>query len=191
MAVIATISSSPSHSSRTDAVLSDIARQLQRAGHVVVPIVLRDLPAGPLLRGDAHDPEVARAVAALDAADAVVVSTPVYKAAYGGLLKTFLDLLPQFALRGKVVLPVATGGTSAHVLVVDYALRPVLASLSPSAITPGWFVLADQVTLLDGGEVLLDEAAQRPLREVTAVFLDTVAGRSLVNAGAERREAVA
>jgi FMN reductase len=191
MAVIATISSSPSLSSKTDAVLSDIARQLQRAGHVVVPIVLRDLPAGPLLRGDAHDPDVARAVSALDAADAVVVTTPVYKAAYGGLLKTFLDLLPQFALRGKVVLPVATGGTSAHVLVVDYALRPVLASLSPSAITPGWFVLADQVTLLDGGEVLLDEAAQRPLREVTAVFLDTVAGRSLVNAGAERREAVA
>jgi FMN reductase len=191
MAVIATISSSPSLSSKTDAVLSDIARQLQRAGHVVVPIVLRDLPAGPLLRGDGHDPDVARAVSALDAADAVVVTTPVYKAAYGGLLKTFLDLLPQFALRGKVVLPVATGGTSAHVLVVDYALRPVLASLSPSAITPGWFVLADQVTLLDGGEVLLDEAAQRPLREVTAVFLDTVAGRSLVNAGAERREAVA
>jgi len=30
-------------------------------------------------------------------------------------------------LRGKVVLPVATGGTPAHVLVVDYALRPVLA----------------------------------------------------------------
>ncbi|WP_270889539.1 NADPH-dependent FMN reductase [Pedococcus sp. 5OH_020] len=191
MAVIATISSSPSLSSKTDAVLSDIARQLQRAGHVVVPIVLRDLPAAPLLRGDAHDPDVARAVATLDAADAVVVSTPVYKAAYGGLLKTFLDLLPQFALRGKVVLPVATGGTPAHVLVVDYALRPVLASLAPSSITPGWFVLAEHVTLLEGGEVLLDEAAQRPLREVTAGFLDTVAGRSLVAASAARREAVA
>ena len=191
MAVIATISSSPSLSSKTDAVLSDIARQLQPAGHVVVPIVLRDLPAGPLLRGDAHDPDVARAVAALEAADAVVVSTPVYKAAYGGLLKTFLDLLPQFALRGKVVLPVATGGTPAHVLVVDYALRPVLASLSPSSITPGWFVLADHVRLVDGGEAFLDEAALRPLREVTTVFLDTVAGRSLVTAGAVLREAVA
>jgi FMN reductase len=191
MAVIATISSSPNRTSKTDAVLHDIAGQLQRAGHVVVPIVLRDLPADPLLRGNAHDPDIAQAVAALEAADAVVVSTPVYKAAYGGLLKTFLDLLPQFALRGKVVLPVATGGTPAHVLVVDYALRPVLASLAPSSITPGWFVLADHVTLVEGGEVLLDEAAQRPLREVTAVFLDTVAGRLLVAAGAEPREAVA
>ena len=191
MAVIATISSSPNRTSKTDAVLTDIARQLQRAGHVVVPVVLRDLTAEPLLRGNAHDPDIARAVAALDAADAVVVSTPVYKAAYGGLLKTFLDLLPQFALRGKVVLPVATGGTPAHVLVVDYALRPVLASLAPSSITPGWFVLADHVTLVEGGEVLIDEVAHRPLREVTAVFLDTVAGRSLVAAGAEPREAVA
>lgn len=191
MAVIATISSSPSRTSKTDAVLTDIARQLQRAGHVVVPVVLRDLPAEPLLRGHAHDPDIARAVAALDAADAVVVSTPVYKAAYGGLLKTFLDLLPQFALRGKIVLPVATGGTPAHVLVVDYALRPVLASLAPSSITPGWFVLADHITLVEGGDVVIDEAAHRPLREVTAVFLDTVAGRSLVAAGAEPREAVA
>jgi voltage-gated potassium channel Kch len=33
--------------------------------------------------------------------------------------------------------------------------------------------------------------AGRPLREVTAVFLDTVAGRSLLAAGAEPREAVA
>ena len=191
MAVIATISSSPNRTSKTDAVLTDIARQLQRAGHVVVPVVLRDLPAEPLLRGHAHDPDIARAVAALDAADAVVVSTPVYKAAYGGLLKTFLDLLPQFALRGKIVLPVATGGTPAHVLVVDYALRPVLASLAPSSITPGWFVLADHITLVEGGDVVIDEAAHRPLREVTAVFLDTVAGRSLVAAGAEPREAVA
>jgi FMN reductase len=191
MAVIATISSSPSTVSKTDAVLSDIARQLRRAGHVVVPVVLRDLPPAPLLRGDATDPDVARAVAALDAADAVVVSTPVYKAAYGGLLKTFLDLLPQFALRGKVVLPVATGGTPAHVLVVDYALRPVLASLAPSSITPGWFVLAEHVTLLDDGEVLLADAARQPLLDVTAIFLDTVAGSSLVAAGAQPREAVA
>ena len=191
MAVIATISSSPSQASRTDAVLSTVSTQLQRAGHVVAPIVLRDLPAEPLLRGDATDPEVALAVATLQAADAVVVTTPVYKAAYGGLLKTFLDLLPQFALQGKVVLPVATGGTPAHVLVVDYALRPVLASLAPSSITPGWFVLADHVTFHADGEVVLADAALQPLREVTAVFLDTIAGRSLVAARNDRREAVA
>jgi FMN reductase len=191
MAVIATISSSPSERSKTDAVLADVTRRLKRAGHVITPIVLRELPAKPLVRGRAEDPAIAAAVEALAAADAVVVTTPVYKAAYGGLLKTFLDVLPQFALRGKVVLPIATGGTPAHVLAVDYALRPVLASLAASAITPGWFVLASQVTLFESGEVLLDEAAAQPLREVTTVFLDTIAGATLLGTPAGHREAVA
>ena len=123
-------------------------------------------------------------------ADVVVVATPVYKAAYSGVLKVFLDLLPQFALRDKVVLPLATGGSSAHVLAVDYALRPVLASLAASSITPGWFVLASQVNVFDDGEVLLDESAAGPLKEVTDVFLDVVAGRSLLRL-ATVREAVA
>lgn len=189
MALVATISSSPSTTSRTDGVLTHLSRWVQRAGHLTLPVVLRDLPAKPLLRADTTHPDVAAAVATIASADAVVVSTPVYKAAYSGLLKTFLDLLPQDALRGKVVLPVATGGSPAHVLSVDYALRPVLASLAPSAITPGWFVRADEVHLLDGGEILLDESAAAPLREVTRVFLDGVAGRSLV-AAADRAHGV-
>ncbi|HKG50324.1 MAG TPA: NADPH-dependent FMN reductase [Actinomycetales bacterium] len=190
MAVIATISSSPSTTSRTDAVLADVTRRMQRAGHVVAPLVLRDLPPAALLQADTTDPQIAAAVDTIAAADAVVVSTPVYKAAYGGLLKVFLDLLPQFALRDKVVLPLATGGSSAHVLAVDYALRPVLASLAASSITPGWFVLASQVNVFDDGEVLLDESAAGPLKEVADVFLDVVAGRSLLKL-ATVREAVA
>src|SRR5256885_12419558 len=59
----------------------------------------------------------------------VVVATPIYKASYSGVLKSFLDLLPQFGLAGKVVLPLATGGTdrkstrlnSSH-LVISYAV---------------------------------------------------------------------
>ena len=182
MAVIATISSSPSTTSRTDAVLGDLAQRVQRAGNVVHPIVLRDLPAEPLLRADAEHDDIARAACALERADAVIVSTPVYKAAYSGLLKAFLDLLPQTGLKDKVVLPIATGGSPAHVLAVDYALRPVLASLAPSAITPGWFVLASEVTRLDEGEVSIADSAAGPLAEVTRVFLDAVAGRLLVAA---------
>ena len=44
------------------------------------------------------------------------MATPIYKASYSGVLKAFLDLLPQFAFGGKVVLPLLTGGTAAHVL---------------------------------------------------------------------------
>lgn len=185
MAVIATISSSPSTTSRTEAVLHDLSARVQRAGHVVNPIVLRDLPAEPLLRADADDVAITRAACVLERADAVIVSTPVYKAAYSGLLKAFLDLLPQTGLKDKVVLPIATGGSPAHVLAVDYALRPVLASLAPSAITPGWFVLASEITRHEGGEVTIADSAAGPLAEVTRVFLDAIAGRSLLAAADE------
>jgi SsuE family FMN reductase len=176
MATIATISSSPSIPSRTDAVLDYVTKRITSHGHDVTPIVLRDLPAEPLVRGRADDPEIAAAAKVLEAADAVVVTTPVYKAAYSGLLKVFLDLLPQYALKGKTVLPLATGGTPAHVLVIDYALRPVLTSLGADAIGQGWFVLSSHIQLYDGGGLLLDPAASVPLYQVTEAFLATVEG---------------
>src|SRR4051812_812524 len=178
MSSIVTLSSSPSSVSRTDAVLSHVTHRLVGAGHQVTSLVLRDLPAGALLAGDTGAPQIAAAVAALADADAVVVATPVYKAAYSGLLKVFLDLLPQYALRGKAVLPLATGGTPAHVLAVDYALRPVLTSLGASHVSQGWFVLAQHVRLFPGdGGVLLDPAASGPLLEVTDAFLRSLDGQ--------------
>ncbi|RZU19621.1 SsuE family FMN reductase [Kribbella rubisoli] len=190
MATIATVSSSPSVPSRTDAVLDYVTKRLISHGHTVTPIVLRDLPAEPLLRGQADDPAIAAAAAVLAAADAVVVTTPVYKAAYSGLLKVFLDLLPQYALKGKTVLPLATGGTPAHVLVIDYALRPVLTSLGAEAIGQGWFVLSSHIRLYDGGGLLLDPAASVPLYGVTEAFLATIEGEQVVEGGAVQAAAV-
>src|SRR5699024_2201287 len=73
----------------------------------------------------------------LQQADGLIVATPVYKAAYSGALKTLLDLLPERALQGKVVLPLATGGTVAHLLAVDYALKPVLSAMKAQEILHG------------------------------------------------------
>ena len=176
MATIVTLASSPSAVSRTDAVLGHIERRLTARGHDVHRVVVRDLPAEALLRADASDPQIAAVVAQIDAADAVVVTTPVYKAAYTGLLKALLDVLPQYAFRGKSVLPVATGGSAAHVLAVDYALRPVLVSLGAEHVTQGWFVLASDVRVFpDDGGVLLSEPASRALHQVTESFLSHVA----------------
>ena len=83
----------------------------------------------------------------LKEADGLIVATPVYKAAYSGALKTLLDLLPERALEGKVVLPLATGGTVAHLLAVDYALKPVLSALKAQEILHG--VFADDSQVID------------------------------------------
>lgn len=150
------ITGSPSATSRSQRLATWLGERLGKLGLDSSLLDLRSLPAEPLLHACSDAPEIAAATERLAAARGVVVVTPVYKAAYSGLLKTFLDLLPQFALRDKVVLPLAMGGTPAHVLAIDYALRPVLSSLDPLHITAGLFVLDKQVNVLPDGGVELE-----------------------------------
>ena len=170
MASILILSGSPSLRSRTSAVAGLVGDDLTLDGHDVSLLALRELPAAALLSADTADPEIAAAVRQVIAADALVVATPIYKASYSGLLKVFLDLLPQAALQGKVVLPLATGGTVAHLLAIDYSLRPVLVSLGARHITTGRFVLDTHIDHTSGGPVLVDDATQECLARTSAAF---------------------
>lgn len=136
---------SPSVSSSSARLLQHVGDKLALHGHRCNTLQVRDLPAQALLHANFDDPAIVRATALLLDADAIVVATPVYKAAYTGILKAFLDLLPQDGLDGKLVLPLATGGSQSHMLVLDYALRPVLASLAARFILPGIYATSDQL----------------------------------------------
>ncbi|CRK57961.1 FMN reductase [Alloactinosynnema sp. L-07] len=129
-----------------------------------------------LLAADTADPAITGVIDAIAGADAVVVASPVYKAAYSGLLKALLDLLPQFALAGKAVLPLVTGGTPAHVLAIDYALRPVLTSLGADHVVQGWLVL-DKHIAVDADRVALDAAGEGPVRTAVDGFSEAVHAR--------------
>jgi FMN reductase len=179
MSSILVLSGSPSATSRTAALAEHLADRLRGHGHVVRGVRVRDLPPAALLHGDAHDPRIADVITALSEADGVIVASPVYKAAYSGVLKTLLDLLPQFALAGKVVLPVVTGGSPAHVLAIDYALRPVLSSLGAHHIVQGWFVLDQHIEPAAEG-VLLAELAAAPLYQVVDDFSEALSRRRTV-----------
>lgn len=170
MARILVLTGSPSARSRTSALAHHVADELERDGHVVSVVPLRELPAQALLAADTADPDIAAAVREVIAADALVVATPIYKASYSGLLKVFLDLLPQAALQGKVVLPLATGGTVAHLLAIDYSLRPVLVSLGARHITTGRFVLDVHIDHTTGGPVLVDEATRECVTRTADAF---------------------
>jgi FMN reductase len=137
---LVSLSGSPSQRSRSAWLLDWAAKQLEPHATNARFLSLRDLPATALLTADTRHPVIAEAIAAVQQADVVLVGTPIYKAAYSGLLKTFLDLLPQDALRGKTVLPLATGGSPAHLLAIDYALKPVLHALGARQLLDGVFV---------------------------------------------------
>ncbi|KDN84998.1 NADPH-dependent FMN reductase [Kitasatospora cheerisanensis] len=170
MAVILSVSGSPSATSRTTRLLRHVDHRLVRHGHLVEALDVRTLPAEALLGADTGNPAIARAVAQFERADGVVIGTPVYKAAYSGLLKALLDLLPQYALRGKTVLPLATGGSTAHVLAVDYALRPVLNSMGAAHITQGWFVLDRHIGVREDGGTELERETEVLLTPVVDAF---------------------
>ncbi len=170
MATVLSVSGSPSPASRTARLLRDLDARLTAQGHEVTPLDVRALPPEALLHADFSHPAIVEATALFERADGVVIGTPVYKAAYSGLLKSLLDLLPQYALKGKTVLPLATGGSTAHVLAIDYALRPVLASMGPAHITPGWFVLDKHIEVRQDGGILVEPGTREALDQVTDRF---------------------
>lgn len=141
------IAGSPTERSRSAALLEHVGSQLTQHSVQVERLRIRDLSPQALLLADFGHPSVVNAIHQVAQAQAVVVATPVYKAAYSGALKVLLDLLPQTALKGKTVLPLATGGSPHHMLALDYALRPVLQSLGARHILPGVYATDAQVTL--------------------------------------------
>src|SRR5574344_594946 len=145
------IAASPTQPARSAALLDAVGQRLQARGAHTELLSLRELEPRALLLADTRHPDIAQAVAQVADAQVLVVSTPVYKAAYSGVLKVFLDLLAQTALQGKTVLPLATGGSPHHMLALDYALRPVLQSLGAKHILPGIYATDAQVTVTPEG----------------------------------------
>jgi len=131
------LSGSPAPVSRSRALLEQALAALERQGAGPSRLIdLAQLSADGLL-GRRDDRDIADALRGVLEAGILVVSTPIYRATYSGLLKVFFDLLPQDALLGKVAILIATGSGPAHLLAVDHGLRPLLASVGALVVATG------------------------------------------------------
>lgn len=115
MAKLVIISGSPSPASRLNGVLQSIESVLQQEGLGPEWIRVHELPPEDLVYTRFESLAISAANRLIEQADGLVVATPIYKAAYTGVLKAFLDLIPQRGLEGKVIMPVAIGSSAAHV----------------------------------------------------------------------------
>lgn len=165
------IGGSPSERSRSAALLDSVSQHLAARGTLVERLQIRDLSPQALLLADVGHRTISQAVDLVARARVLVVATPVYKAAYSGVLKVFLDLLPQTALKGKTVLPLATGGSPHHMLALDYALRPVLQSLGAKHILPGIYATDAQVTSIPEGAYLVGPEITSRIDEAVNVLI--------------------
>ena len=141
MVTAAIVVGNPKIASRT----RDAAERLAGAlGAEPSVLEVAELGAGLLGFGD---PDVAAAVARVQAADLVIAASPTYKGTYTGLLKLFLD---QFAtatgLAGQVGIPLMLGGGPAHALAPELTLKPVLVELGAICPAQGLYQLDSRYT---------------------------------------------
>jgi len=157
MSSIVIVSGSPTLGSRVNAFIDYSHAFLAKLGFGVKTIYVAELPADDLLRANFASPAIQEKVRWVEEAAAVILVSPVYKASYTGVLKTFLDMLPQKGLEHKIVLPLFVGGTLAHLLAIDYALKPVVSALAGRHILGGVYGVDQWIQRVEGGGFTMTE----------------------------------
>lgn len=181
MSDVLTIAGSPTLLSRSSAILSYARDFLQSYGLTTTALQVRDLNAEELLWGRYDGPTIREGAAKVQAARAVIIATPVYKAAYTGVLKAFLDLLPQDGLADKIVLPIVTGGSSAHLLAIDYSLKPLFFALGAQQILKGIYIQDAQLQVTNGVLTSLDPEVEQRLQGLLRTLIGQMRQRAVAD----------
>jgi FMN reductase len=125
-----------------DAIAKEIVTEVKATGRVtdVDVIDLRNYAvdiANNMTSGFAN-PRLSEAIALMEHADIIIAVTPVFTASMSGLFKSFFDVIDNKALTGKTVVIGATGGSTRHSMVLDFAMRPMFnylkANVMPTAV---------------------------------------------------------
>ncbi|MCI1642961.1 MAG: NAD(P)H-dependent oxidoreductase [Bifidobacterium crudilactis] len=117
------------------------AQQLQHDGHAaqVNVIELKNLAKDIAIASVSWriSPELQAALDIVVNSDALVAASPVFKATYSGLFKSFWDIAAQDALLGMSVAVVATAGSERHALVPDTSMRSLFAFMRAIVVPTG------------------------------------------------------
>lgn len=170
MSKVTIISGSPSEYTRLNGVLHDVIHHFHEVGITPEIINVRNLPSEDLIQVKFSSEEIIKANKKVEDSNIIVILTPVFKASYSGVLKTYLDLLPQNGLEGKTILPIAVGGTFGHLLMIDYSLKPVLAALGATHILKGAFILDSQIKKSGNNFYELEAEAKNRLDSAFNIF---------------------
>jgi FMN reductase len=162
-----------------------LAGAIDRAAERGTSADLLDLGTLRLGFADGTPPEqladdTAATIAAIEAAKALIVATPVYRGSLTGSLKNLLDLTPVPALQGKVVGLVAMGASDHHFLGAERHLRDVLAFFGAVAMPVAVYLNNRDFEDGEPGEraaTALDDLFAAT-SEAAAALEDTAAGRA-------------
>lgn len=109
----------------------------------------------------------------IEAADLLVVGTPVYRGSYSGAFKHLFDLVRYDRLKGKPVILTATGGTPLHGLMTEHQLRPLFGFFGALTLPTTVYALETDFT----NYALSNPAIGQRVEAATAEALHTLAPR--------------
>src|SRR6266700_5694642 len=166
---IAVVTGNPKPASRTHGLAMFVAATIDTLGGFdQSPPLEVDLAEHAPRLFDWSDPELTRLTADVAAADVAIFASPTYKAAYTGMLKSFLDRYGGDGLAGTVAVPVMTGGWPGHLLAVEVHLRPVLVELGAIVPARGLYVTEPDISAPDAAIAKWAEAAVHLIRRALA-----------------------
>ncbi|UHQ96329.1 NADPH-dependent FMN reductase [Natrinema halophilum] len=130
--------------------------------------------------------DTAQALNQIVESDAYIIGTPVYRAAYSGLLKNLFDMIPRgqwqadvAPLENSAVGLIATGATAHHYLSIDTTLRPIMAFFGAHCVGGGVYMYSDHFDEdIDGEYMIVDTEMENRLQTLglaTADLADAVA----------------
>lgn len=120
-------------------------------------------------------PDLQAAIDVLRDADAMIASTPVYKAGASGLFTAFFQVLDNDLLIGTPVLLAATAGSDRHALVIDDQLRGLFAYLRTITVPTSLFASPDDWNGSDLGK-RVDRAATELVALISGEFRSAMRG---------------
>ncbi|WP_168118477.1 NADPH-dependent FMN reductase [Paenibacillus sp. HB172176] len=151
MSKIVIISGSPNATSRLNGMIDFVRKDLEKRGLSTKTITIVSLPAEDLIHSRFGSASIVAANKLVEEAVGVIIASPVYKASFTGVLKAYIDLLPQKGFEGKFIMPLFIGGTLAHLLSIDYSLKPVLSSMGARHYVRSIYATDDQVIRMQDG----------------------------------------
>jgi FMN reductase len=157
----------------TTRTLVDCALQAAKDRYPEITTTVLDLRAVSLSFCDGrplheYPDDTPHVVARMQAADAYVMSTPIYRGSYTGALKNLLDHVPVEAMIGKVAGLIATGATDHHYLSIDQELRPVLMWFNMHLVPGSVYARGNQLQ----GNQITDESVREHLRLLGEAVID-------------------
>ena len=132
---------SPSPPGRTASLLQHIEKVVNLSHSNVVTEIIKPNPfeSSTIYYWSDHDLEK------VEKSQAIIVASPVYRASYPAILKSFFDALPVKALRSKPVALITVGNVAEHYLGVERHFQDILSWFGALDVPATCYILAHEL----------------------------------------------